>query len=203
MPSKLETRAYSIWAHLFRYGLDEVRRAYEAAREASDRDRARLDQEWKNLEQEVTAGRAAFIEEDEEGQLIYDRGEHAGEIMAEVEGVLRIVREAFTISLHHFWERELTAKMRIARYDESKAFAYLKFSGINPNEARLTVLRLAANVAKHSEGDSAGKLHKLRPEMFDTEAMKRSKDPPGYEYLRITDRMLDEFFDAVRTSGPQ
>jgi hypothetical protein len=157
----------------------------------------------ENLEHEVAAGRAAFIEEDEEGRLIYDRGEHVGEIMAEVEGVLRIVREAFTISLHHFWERELTAKMRIARYDESRAFAFLKSSGINPNEAGLTVLRLAANVAKHSEGNSAEKLYKLRPELFDTETMERLKDPPGYEHLRITDQMLDEFFDAVRTSGPQ
>jgi len=203
MTSKLEMRATSIWAYLFDYGLEELWRAYEGAREAPDRDRARIDRQWEELEREVAAGRANFVEEDEDGRVVYDRGEHAGEMMAEVEGVLRVVREAFTISLHHFWERELTAKMQVIRYEESKAFAFLKSKGINPNEAGLRTLRLAANVAKHSEGDSANQLHKLRPDLFDIEAMTRRNDPPGYEYLRITDQVLNEFFDAVQASGPQ
>jgi hypothetical protein len=203
MTSQLEDRATSIWAHLFRYRVDELRRAYEAAREASDRDRVRLQREWEGLERDVAAGRAALTEEDEEGRVIYDRGEHAGEMMAETEGILRIVREAFVRSLHHLWERELTAKMRIARYDESKAVAFLKSEGIDPNQTKLTVLRLAANVAKHSEGNSAEQLYKLRPELFDGVEMARWKDPPAHEYLRITDQTVDEFFGAIRSSGPQ
>src|SRR3972149_1335397 len=118
MTSKLEMRATSIWAYLFDYGLEELWRAYEGAREAPDRDRARIDRQWEELEREVAAGRANFVEEDEDGRVVYDRGEHAGEMMAEVEGVLRVVREAFTISLYHFWERELTAKMQVIRYEE-------------------------------------------------------------------------------------
>jgi hypothetical protein len=202
MTLQLRTPATSIWAHLFRYGVDELRRAYEAAREASDRSRTRLNREWEQLEAEVAAGRDSFFEEDEEGRVIYDRGEHAGEMAAEIEGVLRIVREAFMISLHHFWERELTAKMKVS-CNGAEAFAFLKSMGSNPNEAALMALQLATNVAKHSEGRSAEKLYKLRPELFDTGAMARSKDPPGYEYLRVTDQILDEFFEAVRTSGPQ
>ncbi len=122
--------------------------------------------------------------------------------MAEVEGVLRIVREAFTISLHHFWERELAAKMRKG-YNEADAFTFLKSMGLDPKKTELTALRLTANVAKHSEGKSAQELNKLRPDLFDSKAMARHNDPPGYEYLRITDPALDEFFKAVRASGPQ
>jgi len=59
--SKFEMRAISIWAVLFGYGLDELWRAYEAAREACDRDRARLDRQWEELKREVAAGRANFI----------------------------------------------------------------------------------------------------------------------------------------------
>ena len=199
----LEGRAYSIWARLFQYDLEAFRRAYEAAREASDRSRTQLERNWAELERDVAAGRKSFIEEDEEGRLIYDRGEHAGEMEAEIEGVLRIVREAFTISLHHFWERELTVRMRTARYKEAKAIEFLKGKGINPNEAGLTVLRLAANVAKHSEGNSANQLHDLRPDLFDVRQMSQYGDPPGYEYLRISDAILDEFFATVQTSGPQ
>jgi hypothetical protein len=203
MPTLVEARIDNFWAHLFRYALDELRRAYEAAREASDRDRKRLEREWEELEREVAAGRASFIEEDDEGQIVYDRGEHAGEMVAEIEGVLRIVREAFAISLHHFWERELTKKMHSTEYKESKAFAFLKSRQIKPNEIGLKTLRLAANVAKHSEGASAKQLYELRPELFDTTAMAKFNDPPGYEYLRITDQVIDEFFEAVRISGPQ
>lgn len=188
---------------LFRYALDELRRAYEAAREASDRDRKRLDRQWEELEREVAAGRASFIEEDEEGRVVYDRGEHAGEMIAEIGGVLRIVREAFTISLHHFWERELTKKMHTTEYQESKAFDFLKSKQIKPNEIGLKTLRLAANVSKHSEGKSAEQLYKLRPELFDSTAMAKFNDPPAYEYLRITDQVIDEFFEIVRISGPQ
>ena len=80
--------------------------------------------------------------------------------MAEVEGVLRIVREAFTISLYHFWERELVAKMH-KKYNDLDAFAFLKQMGLDPKQTELTALRLTANVAKHSEGTSADALHKL------------------------------------------
>jgi hypothetical protein len=203
MPTQAETRINNVWARLFRYGFDELRRAYEAAREASDSDRKRQERQWEELEREVAAGRASFIEEDEEGRVAYDRGEHAGEMIAEIEGILRIVREAFTISLHHFWEREITKKMRSTKYQESEAFAFLKSKQIESNEIALKTLRLAANVAKHSEGTSAKKLHKLRPELFDSTEMAKFDDPPGYEYLRITDQILDEFFEAVRISGPQ
>src|SRR4051812_7396370 len=118
MPSKLETRAASIWSFLFRYSLDEMRRAYEAAREAPDRDHARLERDWEELEREIAAGRANLVEEDGDGRAVFDRGEHAGEMMAEIEGVLRIVREAFTISLYHFWERELVSKLKIKEYKD-------------------------------------------------------------------------------------
>ena len=203
MTSQLDTRATGIWAHLFQYGIEELRRAYNAAREAPDRDRARLDREWEELEAEVVAGRASFAEEDADGRIIYDRGERAGEMAAETEAILRIIREAFAISLHHFWEREMIARMKCSRYDEKQAFTYLKGKNATPREVGLTTLRLAANVAKHSEGTSAKRLHELRSDLFDNEAMKRFGDPPGYEHLRITDEVIDEFFETVRLSGPQ
>jgi hypothetical protein len=203
MTSQLETRAASIWAFLFQYGVEELRRAYDAARESPDRDRARLDRQWEELEAEVAAGRASFVEEDSEGRVVYDRGEHAGEMTAEIEGVLRIIREAFAISLHHFWERELTVKLGRSRYDEAEAFRYLRRLGITPNETGLTGLRLAANVAKHSEGRSAEQLYELRPDLFDAERATGRDDALGYEDLRITDEIIDEFFDTVRQSGPQ
>jgi hypothetical protein len=58
---------------------------------------------------EAAAGRASLTEEDEDGKVIYDHGDHMGEMLFEIEDVLSVLREAFTISLHHFWERELNS----------------------------------------------------------------------------------------------
>jgi hypothetical protein len=82
-------------------------------------------------------------------------------------------------------------------------FAFLKAKGLIPDEPMLTALRLTANVAKHSAGDSADRLHRLRPDLFDTAEMAKWSHPPSYEYLRITDQVLTDFFDAVKNSGPQ
>ena len=93
--------------------------------------------------------------------------------------------------------------MKRSNYDEQKAFAFLRGKGMQPDEPILTILRLTANVAKHSGGSSAQQLHRLRPDLFDNAEMARWSDPPSYEYLRITDQILNVFFDAVRRSGPQ
>src|SRR4051794_8302588 len=115
LPTRLST---SFWGWRFKFQLDEIRRAYKAAREASDRERERIEYDWQLLEAEVAAGRASLIEESKDGRFVYDRGEHAGEMLSDIEGVLKIYREAFTIALHHFWERQLTERMKVKHYNE-------------------------------------------------------------------------------------
>ncbi|ANY85434.1 hypothetical protein BB934_45280 (plasmid) [Microvirga ossetica] len=192
----------NMWGWRFGFQLDELRRSYEAAREASDRDRIRIERQWSEFEAEVAAGRASFIEEDEEGRLISDHGDHVGEMLSEINGVLHVLREAFTISLHHFWERQLKSRMKVKEYKEAMAFAFLKDQGITPNEPMLTALRLTANVAKHSEGNSADHLFILHPDLFDVTEMTKWDAEPSHEYLKITDELLNHFFSAVRDSGP-
>jgi hypothetical protein len=183
--------------------LEELERAYKAARAETDRDRNRIIREWNELEEKVKAGEASFTEEDEDGQVVWDAGDHAHELMSETDTVLGRVREAFAISLHHLWERQLNGRMKVNKYDEKKVFSFLKAKGLTPDEPMLTVLRLTANVAKHSAGNSANKLYALRPDVFDTAEMAKWSHPPSYEYLRITDQVLTDFFAAVKKSGPQ
>src|SRR5260370_25128530 len=110
--------AYRRWSWEFNFDLEQLYLASKAAREATDRERDRLERGWTNLENEVAAGRASFTGEDEDGQIVYDLGDHVGEILSDIESVLRIVREAFTISLHHFWERQLKQLMKAKDYSE-------------------------------------------------------------------------------------
>jgi hypothetical protein len=192
-----------LWGWRFQHQIIELKNAYDAARSETDRDLKRLEADWEALERKVAAGEASFVEEDEDGQVIYDRGDAAHESMYEIEVVLRLIREAFTISLHHLLERQLNKRMKASHYDEKKAFVFLKGAALQPDEPLLTALRLAANVAKHSEGNSADQLHKLRPDLFDTSEMTKWAHSPSYEHLRITDLALNDFFEAVKRSGPQ
>jgi hypothetical protein len=198
-PNSLTT---DMWSWLFKYQLGELRRAYRGAREASERERAAIEKKWNEFEVSVAAGMAQFVEEDEEGNVIVDWGDQAGEALSEIDAVQRIYREAFLIALYHFWERELLKRMKQSRYSDEQAFAFLKSKGLSPDEPNLKALRLATNVAKHSKGPSADQLHMLRPELFDTKEMAKWKHKPGHEYLRISDNVLDAFFEAVRKSGP-
>ncbi|KTT74847.1 hypothetical protein [Sphingomonas sanguinis] len=186
----------------FKIRLRELEAAYRAARAQAERDQKQVLDDWRALEEAVARGEASFVDTDEEGQVLYDRGEHAGELMEEVKVVLDLIRQAFTISLHHLWERELNRLMKVKYYKEANSFAYLKGEGAAVDESKLTDLRHTANVAKHSGGSSANKLHKRRPDLFDTAEMAKWSDPPSYEYLRISDQAFDEFFEAVRQSGP-
>ncbi|OKO83550.1 hypothetical protein [Bradyrhizobium sp. NAS96.2] len=85
-----------------------------------------------------------------------------------MDGVQRIYRQAFLISLYHLWERELLNMMPKKDYKDEDVFEFLKNKGFSPDEANLAALRLAANVAKHSGGTSADQLYQLRPDLFDT-----------------------------------
>jgi hypothetical protein len=194
--------ATKVWSLLFKHQLGELRRAYQAAHQASELERREIENKWNELQARFDAGTAQLVEEDEYGNVVIDWGEQAGEELSAIEGVERIYREAFLISLYHFWERELLKRMRKKRYSDQEVFAFLSDSGCSPDELNLTALRLSANVAKHSEGTSADQLHKLRPDLFDTKEMAKWNDEPGHEYLLITDDVLEMFFEAVRKSGP-
>jgi hypothetical protein len=193
---------HRVWSARFRLRIDELQSAYRAARAQADADRARVLSEWADVEEAERRGEASIVDVDEEGNVLHDRGERVGELLHEVEVVLDLVRQAFTISLHHLWERELVRTMGVPSYREAAAFAHLRAQGASPDEPRLTALRLAANVAKHSGGPSARQLHQLRPDLFDLAEMARWGDPPSFDHLRISDEVLEEFFAAVRSSGP-
>src|SRR4051812_26535357 len=100
------------WAWQFRFGFRQLRSAYKAAREVTDRQIDQLEKDWNVLEASINAGEASLVEEDEYGNVTFDRGEHAGEMMREAEIVLGLVRETFAIALHHFWERQLNGKLK-------------------------------------------------------------------------------------------
>lgn len=190
------------WTWTFRMGLDEIQEAYKASRHASEVRRKSLLQDWEAFKKKVEVGEATMHDEDEDGQIAHDWGEDMGERLYEVDSTLKLIREAFTITLAHYWERDMNRRLKITHYDEKKVYKYLESKGLQPDKADLDALRFAANVAKHSGGPSAKELFKIRPDLFDVAHIKM----PGsltYDNLLITDAVVESFFDAVRRSGPQ
>lgn len=183
---------------LFQAKLEDLRSAYAAARKASDNDRSRLEQEWETFKAELDAGTAVLYEEDEDGQIIHDYSEHLGDANAEIESALLLVRQAFVISLHHLWEREIKRFMKTKKYDAQKAYRALEAENLIVQRAELERLRLTCNVAKHSGGGSADELFASNPEMF---KLDDDCDKPGYDNLVVTDADLESFFTSVKISG--
>lgn len=183
---------------LFQAKLEDLRYAYVAARKASDTDRSRLEQEWEAFEAEIDAGKASLYEKDEYGQTVVDYGDQFSDINARIESALSLVRQAFVISLHHFWEREINRFMRTRHYDAEKAYEALEAENLPVQRAELERLRLACNVSKHSEGKSAAVLFASNPEMF---KLDTAHDRPSYDNLLVADEDVERFFTAVRKSG--
>jgi hypothetical protein len=191
------------WAWRFHFGIREIERAYKASRAASDKEVASVNDAAALHQAKVEAGDATWSEENEDGQVVYDYGEHLGEQMYDAEQVLALIRNAFVITLHHFVEQRVGAQLPKKKYDQAKAFAWLKTFGWVPKEDGLDQLRLAANCAKHSEGSSADQLYNKRPDMFDDDLVKGWGAAPSYDSLRLTDAHVDEFFEAAKTSVPK
>ena len=189
----------AIFAWLFHDDLELLTRAYQSSRVTAEKDKAVVEQRAAEFQKDVDAGKASWGEYDEDGNLLYDHGEDFGEVIEEKDGVLSIIRLAFVISLHHYFEQQLSKRLPGKKYDQAKAFSFLRSYGWQPRETELNELRLAANCAKHSEGKSADELYSLRADMFDANKIKNGFDP-GYESLALTDVHVEAFFNAVGQS---
>lgn len=189
------------FAWRWHYGLRMLKRAYNSSRTQADSEKASIEETAAKFDAKVKAGEAQWIEYDEDGYPGYDYGEHLGERLYEEETVLRLVRLAFIISLHHYVEHQIGERLPNKKYVQSDAMNWLKSFGWKPKEAELNELRLAANCAKHSGDGPAKQLFKLRPELFNAEKISQGFDP-DYDSLEIADAYVEAFFKAVKQSVP-
>jgi hypothetical protein len=185
----------------FHYGLKTLKRAYEFSRIATDKEKAWVEEKAEKHQKLVDAGKASWVEYDEDGYPGPDYGEHLGELLHEEDLVLNLIRLSFAISLHHFVEQQIGPHLPKQRYKQPAAFIWLKKFDWKPREAELNELRLAANCAKHSDNNPGRQLYALRPDMFDASKLKMGFEP-GYNSLALADGHIEAFFEAVAKSVP-
>ncbi len=119
-------------------------------------------------------------------------------VEAEADAAMAVVRQAFLVSLFHFWERQVLTWSGRERYDHAAAMSWLGSNGGAPDAQLLRRLELACHVAKHGPGSSSQKLLALEPDHF-----RASDDADGECVLEITDDQVESYFHAVFKSAPR
>jgi hypothetical protein len=193
------------WGWRYHYGLNQLHEAYRSSRHLSDTEMERVKAESVARQKLVDAGEAVWVEEDEDGFPVYDYGDHLGDRMCEAESILSIVRSAFAISIYHYFESMIWPQLKRGgqkKFEHDKAVEWLRKPNWQPDVEALEVLRLAANCAKHGEGNSAQKLWEKREDMFD-ERIKGWGAEPSNETLSLTDDHITEFFRTARAGIPR
>jgi hypothetical protein len=161
-----------------------------------------LHAQWQEHQTAVKAGTAVTIEEDEENEAYLDLGEHIGEMVNEAEDGLRLVREAFALSLYHYWEKKACELLNIKDYRQGAVFAAAKQDPrFEIDEPGIDRLRLIANCIKHDKGKP---LYEAEPSMFAASWIFDPEGPHGWhDPLRLRDEDVEKGFSAVRSSGPK
>ncbi|MFS2110450.1 hypothetical protein ACCC88_12225 [Sphingomonas sp. Sphisp140] len=198
------------WNH----AVQQLRKAYEAARE-------HLDAAVKEAEafgREHDKRRPSKIDADYEHWVEY--GDHLGEEILEARNSLQLVREGFAVTIYHAWERHAVHWMSDSesrRYDHFRHKKTLTDAGYIVAEG-LNKLNKVVNCIKHNSDELWQQ--KSNRSMFDPvvaqieeawAGLDGAGDKPRHpkkpiidyaQYLRLSEGDMDEFFDALKESGP-
>lgn len=181
---------------LFDSGLMEIERAYRASRVAFDDEMKDAAKRYAKLEAD---GKVADYQEDEATGQRYYAAEHLIDLNYQAEESLRLLRNAFALILHHYWEKEVSKWRQGKRYDFKKDYKWLGRNAFPIDEPGLDRLRETANTIKHN----VKRLYNLDATMFDAgEIARAGSDPDYHDALRLEDNHIDEFFATLRKSGP-
>jgi hypothetical protein len=182
----------------YEYALKELRRAYEASREAIDADMLSIN---RRMDDHIATKPEI---EDEDDQYNFEMfQDHLIDAYHETETALRLVKEGFVVILHHFWERQALSwyTFTAEKYQYGVAYKMLPKAGFKIDKAGLEKLRKTSNVIKHDSSELYGK-HK---EMFTIdldEDFKKNAKSGYYPWLKISDEVMGDFFDTLLVCGP-
>ncbi len=180
------------------YALKELRRAYEASREAVDADRTSLN---KRMDEHIAT--KPEIEDDDDQYNFEMFQDRLIDLHTDTEGALRLIKEGFVMIIYHFWEKQAITWYTFNKNKYNSGIAYNKLPGEGYliDKKGLEKLRKAANVIKHDSEELYGS-HKHMFTMNLDEDYKEGAKSGYYSWLEITDDVMDEFFETLRKCGP-
>lgn len=177
----------------YNMGLEAIVRAYRASQATFKAQHDAAGRRFAEYEAKATP----------EEVLDSDFGELMGEEIYEAEASIRLVREAFAMTLYHFWEKQaaevLGLTSHLFRDLKAAAAADPRFGIDVPG---LNRLRLIANCVKHAGGSE---LFSLDPTLFDPALIPKTATSRNgwHDALRLRDQDVESAILAVRASGPR
>ena len=101
---------------LFQEEVGQLWRAYQASRAGLDRECEELNARHRRILAGAEANGGDTFEYDEDGNAIYDYAEETVDNIIDLSEVIKLVEEAFIISLDHFWERHFNKRLNVKIY---------------------------------------------------------------------------------------
>jgi hypothetical protein len=186
---------FNFQAWQFHTGIERIRAAFRAAVAAIEAEEVGAQEAYDRY---IASGQDDR-EYDEDRILT-----HSTEVSLEFasrEAVLatQAVRQAFAMSIFHYWERSARAWTRWDRPGFPSLKERMEGQGIRVDE-RLELLNNLNNLLKHDSARSGGKVFEDRPDLF----MWRRR-PTGRNWqasVVIANCDIEEFLDAIARSGP-
>jgi len=186
------------WASIgYSMGLQSIEAAYRSSSAAFEHELANINKKWDKI---ISVHRANPADTDNDYD--YQYSDYISELAFDAETGCRLIREAFALTLYHYWEKETISLLSLRKGDHNKVVNAIKSKGWRDlDEAGMYRLWMIANTIKHSKG---GGLYALDPTIFSEEA--KQLDPEDYSgwhrYLRLKDEDVKAAIHAVRVSGP-
>jgi hypothetical protein len=186
-----------VWKWRWQFATQRLRDAYDASRASLDKTLRDLDKEhkkWRKEQPDPT---------DQDEMDAHDHwGDNIGDRHDATTKALDTLKQGFAVVLYHSWEKNAVgwAGWGDKRYHHGSITGELKKLGfvIEPGVHKL---QKVANCIKHNSPE----LWKQDEAMFDPvvgELIGMGLKPDYSRNLRLTDAHMDEFFDALLTSGP-
>lgn len=195
LPNHVVTNLKAMW---FQIQLEELTRSYSAAAAALETRRSDAEDRVREIFG-LAPGEVPEFPIDYDGpdfqEMVWEEEQQAG--LART-----VLRPAFLISYYHLWERH-AAKWsgQVGKtLNFSKALEWLQENGSRVDPDALNVVRLAANCAKHGQGDSAKSLYWRRPDLFRDVSCP---EDASAEKLIVTDATLSAFEQDIRRAVPR
>ncbi len=187
---------------LFKSGLDRLEGTYRLSIELPEDTKRKADETARQAFGLKPGQTPPEVYTQEDGLPSPDFGDELYTIEYEAEATSSLVREAFLISLFHFWERQsnLWLGVRGATYNHQSTIGWLQTHGYTLDEPTIRRLELAANCAKHGPGRACDTLYALDPTFFAPPAIQSMGS--SRNFVQTTIPMMDSLFSAVRQSGP-
>lgn len=189
---------FDVRGYHFEVGLKAIAQGFRASAAALNADVERIKAERTAYEESgVWEG-----EQDDDGHVIWSRGQILEMEQEAAEEALMHLRKAFVLALYHHWERAIRAYTGSHRKEEHKELVKrAEQKGITPVAELEKAYRLA-NTLKHNSEKYGPHLFEIWPAIFG-EHFQSASGVDWYGSVVLSDEYVDEIVETIAKAGPK